>query len=136
MNGIDIKNEIEVVSFMNPDYKSIATTYEKFKNMDHACGLVETVMLDYDGQICIYGDFDVDGITSTSIMYRTLKHLGAKRCTYYIPNRVKENHGLNRAAITDIARRGVKLLITVDCGISQSQTHPTCLLYTSPSPRD
>ena len=121
-NGIDIKNQTEVDSFLTPDYASIAKTYEKFKDMTvHACGQVESTILDFDGNICVYGDFDVDGITATSIMYRTLKYLGAKRCTYYIPDRVKENHGLNRSALTDIAARGTKLLITVDCGINQRQ---------------
>lgn len=68
-------------------------------------------------RICIYGDYDVDGITSTSIMYLFLKQIGAD-VIYYIPNRLEEGYGLNSEAIKEIASKNVKVIITVDCGIS------------------
>ncbi len=67
--------------------------------------------------ICIFGDYDVDGVTATSLMYMFLKELGAN-VTYYIPNRLEEGYGLNREAIEELARKKVDLVITVDCGIS------------------
>lgn len=68
-------------------------------------------------KICIYGDYDVDGITSTSILYLGFKRLGAKNVSYYIPIR-DEGYGLNNDALDQIKNDGVDLVITVDCGIT------------------
>lgn len=68
--------------------------------------------------ILIYGDFDVDGITGTSILYETLSFLGAD-VSYYIPDRATEGHGLNTAAcIRLVSSRKTKLVITTDTGIT------------------
>lgn len=68
--------------------------------------------------ILVYGDFDVDGLTGTSIFMETLTHLGAT-VSYYIPDRVKEGHGLNTAALCRlVSSRGLKLVITTDTGIT------------------
>ena len=67
--------------------------------------------------IVVYGDFDADGVTSTSLLTIALRHFGAT-VEPYIPNRALEGYGLNATAVQEIARRGAKLLITVDCGIS------------------
>jgi len=66
--------------------------------------------------IAIYGDFDVDGVTSTALLVQVLRALGAQ-VEPYIPHRVTEGYGLNRGALKELADRGVKLVITVDCGI-------------------
>lgn len=68
-------------------------------------------------RITVYGDYDVDGATSTALMYSVLRRLGAV-VDWYIPNRLEEGYGLNAAAIDEIAARGTRLLVTVDCGIS------------------
>ncbi|RNB90614.1 single-stranded-DNA-specific exonuclease RecJ [Brevibacillus fluminis] len=67
--------------------------------------------------ICIYGDYDADGVSSTSLMVHLMRELGAN-FDYYIPNRFKEGYGLNKEALTHLAQSGVKLVITVDTGIS------------------
>lgn len=67
--------------------------------------------------ICIYGDYDADGVTSTSILSIIFNELNAKYF-YYIPNRLKEGYGLNLKATTYIVDRKASLLITVDCGIT------------------
>lgn len=67
--------------------------------------------------IWIYGDYDVDGMTSTAIVYRALKHLGAN-VRFYIPKRLEEGYGLNSEAMTFLAGQGARVIITVDCGIS------------------
>ena len=66
--------------------------------------------------IVVYGDFDADGVTSTALLVEALKALGA-RVAPYIPHRVDEGYGVNNEALLKIARWGVKLVITVDCGI-------------------
>ncbi len=68
-------------------------------------------------KIAIYGDYDVDGITSTAIMVKFLSSHKAD-VIYYIPDRNEEGYGINTDAIDKIHAQGVKLLITVDCGIT------------------
>jgi single-stranded-DNA-specific exonuclease len=66
--------------------------------------------------IAVYGDFDADGITSTALMTQALEALDG-RVMPYIPNRVDEGYGVNNAALQTLCDEGVKLVITVDCGI-------------------
>lgn len=68
-------------------------------------------------KIVIYGDYDVDGITSVTVLKRFLLERGAI-VSEYIPNRLEEGYGLNKEAIRKIAEEGNRLMITVDCGIS------------------
>lgn len=67
-------------------------------------------------KICIYGDFDADGATSTAVLLTVLRKLGAK-AEAYIPDRVDEGYGLNVEALRTLYKRGIDLIITVDCGI-------------------
>lgn len=83
-------------------------------DMDKALNLIEKA-IDEEALILIYGDYDVDGITGTVLLYQLLKSLGAK-ITYYIPHRLKEGYGLNEGAIKKAVATGVKLIITCDCG--------------------
>jgi single-stranded-DNA-specific exonuclease len=68
-------------------------------------------------KICVYGDYDADGVTATAILVRGLRCLGST-VEYYIPHRVDEGFGLHESAIQTIAARGATLLVTVDCGTS------------------
>jgi single-stranded-DNA-specific exonuclease len=68
-------------------------------------------------KIAVYGDFDVDGVTSTAIMVQGLSVLGGV-VVPYIPHRVSEGHGLRKAAIDELRDSGVSLIVTVDCGIT------------------
>ncbi len=68
-------------------------------------------------KITIYGDYDVDGMTATSIMYRLLTHLNGN-VDYYIPRRLDEGYGINGAALQAIAEAGSQLIISVDCGVT------------------
>lgn len=68
-------------------------------------------------KVIIYGDYDVDGITSITVLKKFLKERGLE-VGYYIPNRLDEGYGLNKEAIEKIAKEGYTLIITVDCGIS------------------
>lgn len=68
-------------------------------------------------KIIVYGDYDVDGITSSALLYKVIKELGGT-IEYYIPERQSEGYGLNHTALTSLIQSGTELLITVDCGIS------------------
>ncbi len=67
-------------------------------------------------QICVYGDFDADGVTSTALMVEALSWLGAD-VRAYIPDRIDEGYGLNIPALKRLADEGVSLVVTVDCGV-------------------
>jgi single-stranded-DNA-specific exonuclease len=70
-------------------------------------------------KIVIYGDYDVDGVCGTSLLWSCLKLAGAKNVDYYIPHRVEEGYGVNSEALIQLVReRGAELIVTVDCGIS------------------
>ncbi len=66
--------------------------------------------------VAVYGDFDADGVCATALLTQTLAALGCQ-ATPYIPDRASEGYGLNRAALEKLARQGIELVITVDCGI-------------------
>jgi single-stranded-DNA-specific exonuclease len=68
-------------------------------------------------RIWVYGDYDVDGLTGTAILWRLLKRLGAD-VGFYVPNRLEEGYGLSREALRTIAEQGPALVVTVDCGIA------------------
>ena len=69
-------------------------------------------------KIVVYGDYDVDGMTGTAILWLCLKKLLDAEVSYYIPHRVDEGYGLNAEAVRTLAAEKAELLISVDCGIS------------------
>lgn len=87
----------------------------KLKGIPAAVNRIRTAIKKRE-KIIVYGDFDADGVTSTALLVTVLRALGAD-VDPYIPHRVDEGYGLNDAALVALARRGVKLVITVDCGI-------------------
>ena len=84
--------------------------------MHQAVGRIYQALLS-DDNIVIYGDFDVDGITSTALLVEGLTELGAK-VTPYIPHRLTEGYGLKAPALENLHNEGAKLIVTCDCGIT------------------
>ena len=111
--GID--NEEKIRQFLEPTRQDFYNPY-LMKDMEIA---VERIVKAIESQekVIIYGDYDVDGITSTTVLKKFLKDLGLE-VSYYIPNRLNEGYGLNNKAIEKIVNEGYSLMITVDCGIS------------------
>ena len=68
-------------------------------------------------KIVIYGDYDVDGITATAILWHAITLLGGD-VDYYIPKRLEEGYGLNSEALKQLADAGAKLIVSVDCGVT------------------
>jgi single-stranded-DNA-specific exonuclease len=101
--------------YLNPSLNQLHDPF-LFAEMRQAVDAVFSAMAE-DRLICVFGDYDVDGIMAVTILERYLKSIGA-RVTHYIPQRHTEGYGLNRAAIDLLLDRGVSLLITVDCGIT------------------
>ena len=84
--------------------------------MDVAAGRVACA-IEAGEKIAVFGDYDVDGITATCLLTEFLRSCGAD-CISYIPGRLEEGYGLNPIAIRSLREKGVKLIITVDCGIT------------------
>lgn len=102
-------------SFFKSPLKGISSPF-LIKDMDEASEELARSIKNGD-KVCIYGDYDVDGVTSVALMYLFLSEIGAD-VSYYIPNRLAEGYGLNKSAIDEIYEGGAQLLITVDCGIN------------------
>lgn len=101
--------------FLAADMESLLSPWD-LKGMREAVACVTKIM-EEGGSIVVYGDYDVDGITATSVVYRFLKRCGAS-VSYYIPERQSEGYGLNLEALEGLIAKGTDLVITVDCGIS------------------
>ncbi len=111
--GID--NDKKIDEFLNPTRNSFGNPFE-MPDMDKA---VERIIkaIENKEKIIIYGDYDADGITSSTILKRFMKELDVD-VDVYIPNRLTEGYGMNENAIKSIAEKGYNLIITVDCGIT------------------
>jgi single-stranded-DNA-specific exonuclease len=91
----------------------------RLKGMNEAVARLRQAIHDEE-QIAVYGDFDTDGITATAVLVEALAALGA-RVRPYIPSRVDEGYGLNLAALRRLYREGVRVVVTVDCGIRSNR---------------
>ena len=99
-------------------YDTVADGYDPFLMIDMEKAVTRIIQgIDAGENIIIYGDYDVDGITSTSLLYMVLTDLGAVP-SFYIPERQNEGYGLNREALQQLTDQQTDLVITVDCGIS------------------
>lgn len=108
-----ITEEIDVNEFLSTKPKR---TYDPFLLLNMEAGVDFILDAIKTGKnICLYGDYDVDGITSICILQILLTHL-TDRVTHYIPSRFSEGYGLNQCAIDKLKAEGVDLIITVDCG--------------------
>ncbi len=110
-----LNENTNVHQFLHPDIEDLYDPY-LLKDMDRAVDRIQVAMSKGE-KICIYGDYDVDGITSVSLLIKCFKQLQYP-VEYYIPDRHDEGYGLNMTAIQTIRDSGVTVLITVDCGIA------------------
>lgn len=90
------------------------------KDMDRAVERVEQAVRNQE-KIMVYGDYDVDGTTAVALVYKFLRHIGHKNLTFYIPDRYTEGYGISRKGIDHAARKGVSLVIALDCGIKATE---------------
>ncbi len=110
-----ITDEVEAMKFLNPNKTMLHDPFI-LKDMTLAVrSIIEA--RDRDQSIVIFGDYDVDGVTSTALLYLAMKDMGFK-VSYYIPLRLEEGYGLSKDAIKELREKGHSLLITVDCGVT------------------
>ncbi|MBE6720401.1 MAG: single-stranded-DNA-specific exonuclease RecJ [Ruminococcaceae bacterium] len=107
-------DDLTVSKFLSDSFETVSPF--KFADMEEAAFTVGDA-IDYGEKICVYGDYDCDGVTSTALLLSFLRREGADVFAY-IPDREGEGYGLNKDAITKIHEDGAELIITVDNGIS------------------
>ncbi len=110
-----LTSEQEIKNFVKPELNDLLDPFELH-------GVKEVInrillALRQREKIMVYGDYDVDGITSAALMFLVLNRLGAD-VTYYLPNRLIEGYGLSEDGMQRAIRQGVSLIVTVDCGIT------------------
>ncbi|SHJ87529.1 single-stranded-DNA-specific exonuclease RecJ [Tepidibacter formicigenes] len=110
-----IINLDDIKTFINPSLEYLHDPF-LLKDMDKAVNRIKKAIKNNEN-IWIYGDYDVDGVSSTSILLIYFKSIGYE-VNYYIPNRLEEGYGLNIEAIDYIKEKDANLIITVDCGIT------------------
>lgn len=111
----NILKEEDIRLFLNPTRNDFYNPF-LITDMDIAVNRIIKAIENKEN-ITIYGDYDVDGITSITVLKSFLNDIGVETNTY-IPNRLIEGYGLNKEAIDKISKKGCNLMITVDCGIS------------------
>jgi single-stranded-DNA-specific exonuclease len=115
--GIDTQEKID--EFLMPDYSQDIHDPFLFKDMTKACERIYKA-IDKKELITVYGDYDADGVSSAVILKSALEDFGGK-VEAYLPHREKEGYGLNKKAIEELAANKTKLIITCDCGISNTE---------------
>lgn len=105
----------EARSFLYPRLSDLIDP-SVFPEMEKAVGRIGQALQDKE-RIMIFGDYDVDGITATSLLYLVLNHLGGE-VSYYLPHRLTEGYGLSKEGIDEARRRGARLIVSVDCGMT------------------
>jgi single-stranded-DNA-specific exonuclease len=111
-----INESDQAVEFLAPDLKRLHDPF-LFREMERAIRRIQQAITANE-YVLIYGDYDVDGITSIALMVRVLAKYLPGRLLYYIPKRLEEGYGMHLSSLEKAFAKGVRLIITVDCGIS------------------
>lgn len=106
----------EAQAYIEPESQDLPSPLDEFKDLAVSVDLIKGAIAEGE-QIAICGDYDADGMTSTALLLRALKHLGAE-VDYAIPSRMKDGYGINNRIVEEFATNGVGLILTVDNGIS------------------
>jgi single-stranded-DNA-specific exonuclease len=109
-----------VQAFLDPESLALPSPLEEFPDLAVSLELLEGAILQQE-KIVICGDYDADGMTSTALLIRALKALGAQ-VDYAIPSRMAEGYGINQRMVEEFAAEGVRLVLTVDNGIAAYDT--------------
>ncbi len=110
-----IKNEVEAEQFLKSSLFDLPSPY-LMKDMEKAVDRIKNALVKEE-KIAIFGDYDVDGVTSTALLFTFLNNLGIN-VTYYNPDRIREGYGINIEAVKGLKTEGASLIISVDCGIT------------------
>lgn len=111
----DIQGDAHRQAFIEADWQSLSSPYALL-NMQAAVNRLQKAIAQNE-TICIYGDYDVDGMSSIALLRQTFAALGCK-VAYYVPNRLEEGYGMNLEALQSLQDQGTDLVLTVDNGVA------------------
>ncbi|EQB63898.1 MAG: Single-stranded-DNA-specific exonuclease RecJ [candidate division Zixibacteria bacterium RBG-1] len=111
--GINSRQEAE--KFLNPAFSDLIDPFV-LPDLEKASDRIILALKNKE-KIMLFGDYDVDGITATALLYLCLSHLGGE-VSYYLPNRLLEGYGLSKEGIKEAQKRGAGLIVSVDCGMT------------------
>lgn len=112
----DISTTEQAAIYVQPEKQELPTPLAEFPDLAKSVDLLKNAIASEE-KIAICGDYDADGMTSTALLLRALKHLGAD-VNYAIPSRMKEGYGINIRIVEEFASSGIGLILTVDNGIA------------------
>src|SRR6202165_2982578 len=101
--------------FLEPRFEQLPNPFE-LQGVEAAVSRLQRALAQGE-RVCVYGDYDVDGVTSTAMLVSVLRKLGGN-VEFYVPHRLVEGYGLNTDALTRLAARGTRLLVSADCGVT------------------
>ena len=110
-----LADDAAIESFLHPESQELADPFA-FSDMDRAVSRIRRAIAEGE-RICVYGDYDTDGVCATAILFDALRTCGAD-AAYLLPSRFGEGYGLNNTAVDAMRADGVRLIVTVDNGIS------------------
>jgi single-stranded-DNA-specific exonuclease len=111
--GIDLTT---ADAFLNPKLKSLLPDPSHLKDMDAAASRIARAIMEGE-RVAVFGDYDVDGATSSALLRRFFRAAGSD-LTVYIPDRIAEGYGPNAPALLRLQAEGIRLVVTVDCGVT------------------
>src|SRR5882672_8244159 len=101
--------------FLEPRFEHLPNPFE-LKGIEAAVSRLQRALAQGE-RVCVYGDYDVDGVTSTALLVSVLRKLGGN-VEFYVPHRLVEGYGLNVRALEKLAARGTRLVVSADCGVT------------------
>ncbi|MFA7314615.1 MAG: single-stranded-DNA-specific exonuclease RecJ [Candidatus Magasanikbacteria bacterium] len=116
----NIKTQRQIDEFLNPDYSIDIHDPYLFQDMKKAVKRIFKA-IEKKEKIIIYGDYDADGVSASVILVSTLRAMGCDNVDVFLPHRETDGYGLNNKAIEGLVKDGAKLIITCDCGISNTK---------------
>lgn len=115
----NLRTQEQIDEFMNPDYISDIHDPFLFNEMKQAVEIIFTA-IENNQTICVHGDYDADGVSAATILVSTIKKIGGQKVNVFIPHREIDGYGLNPHTVDYLKQQNTGLIITCDCGISNT----------------
>ncbi len=112
-----LRSQEQIDEFLNPDYSTDVHDPFLFSGMKKAVEIIFSAIVNNE-KIVVHGDYDADGVSASAILIKTLKILGSKNYSVFIPHREDDGYGLNNNTVKSFIEQNINLVITCDCGIT------------------
>lgn len=113
----NLRTQEQIDEFLNPDYLQDIHDPFLFNDMEKAVKIIFDAIAE-DKNIVVHGDYDADGVCASAILINTLKNIGAKNTSVFLPHREEDGYGINLKTVDELKAKNTDLIITCDCGTS------------------